>query len=206
MEFVCSENPARFAHYGREVFGLAPTGDVDADALSAIDETRSFFASLGMPLTLAGLDVEEDDIRSSSHAQGEQRRALRQLQEAHHGRRPRDLQDRAVIALAIEVESLRRFGYLVTAPCPFGSGAAPLLRSKTPANWKRTQGSPVPTKSSSQRSRWRWSAGPTPRWRRRSWHLPARPSRAPSSCPPRGCTCRWPRLWRCRRARETGAP
>ena len=62
MEFVYSENPARFAHYGREVFGLAPTGDVDADALSAIDETRSFFASLGMPITLAELDVEEDDI------------------------------------------------------------------------------------------------------------------------------------------------
>ena len=26
------------------------------------DETRSFFASLGMPITLAELDVEEDDI------------------------------------------------------------------------------------------------------------------------------------------------
>ena len=62
MEFVYSENPARFAHYGREVFGLAPTGDADADALSAIDETRSFFASLGMPTTLDELDVEEDDI------------------------------------------------------------------------------------------------------------------------------------------------
>ena len=62
MEFVYSENPGRFAHYGREVFGLAPTGDVDAGALSAIDETRAFFASLGMPTTLAELDVEEDDI------------------------------------------------------------------------------------------------------------------------------------------------
>ena len=28
----------------------------------AIDETRSFFASLGMPITRAELDVEEDDI------------------------------------------------------------------------------------------------------------------------------------------------
>ena len=35
---------------------------MNADALSAIDETRSFFASLGMPTTLAELDVEEDDI------------------------------------------------------------------------------------------------------------------------------------------------
>ena len=49
MEYVYSENPARFAFYGQAVFGLTPTGDVEADALSAIDETRSFFASLGCP-------------------------------------------------------------------------------------------------------------------------------------------------------------
>ncbi|MCQ5072114.1 NADH-dependent alcohol dehydrogenase, partial [Adlercreutzia sp. DFI.6.23] len=36
--------------------------DVEADALSANDETRSFFASLGMPTTLAELDVEDTDI------------------------------------------------------------------------------------------------------------------------------------------------
>ena len=36
MEFVYDANPARFAYYGREVFGLAPTGDVNADALSAL--------------------------------------------------------------------------------------------------------------------------------------------------------------------------
>ncbi len=62
MEHVRGENPGRFAHYGREVFGLASTGDVDADALSAIDETRAFFASLGMPTTLAELGVGKDDI------------------------------------------------------------------------------------------------------------------------------------------------
>ncbi len=62
MEYVHGENPTRFAFYGREVFGLAPTGDVDADALSAIDETRAFFASLGMPTTLAELGVGEGDI------------------------------------------------------------------------------------------------------------------------------------------------
>ena len=62
MEHVRGENPGRFAHYGREVFGLAPAGDADADALSAIDETRAFFASLGMPTTLAELGVGEDDI------------------------------------------------------------------------------------------------------------------------------------------------
>ena len=62
MEYVYSENPTRFAFYGQAVFGLTPTGDANADALSAIDETRSFFASLGMPTTLAELGVEEDDI------------------------------------------------------------------------------------------------------------------------------------------------
>ncbi len=62
MEYVFDENPARFAFYGQEIFGLAPTGDVRADALSAIDETRAFFASLGMPTSLGELGVEEDDI------------------------------------------------------------------------------------------------------------------------------------------------
>ena len=62
MEYVCNENPSRFAYYGREVFGLAPTGNVLDDALSAIDETRGFFASLGMPTTLAELGIGEDDI------------------------------------------------------------------------------------------------------------------------------------------------
>ncbi|WP_251177993.1 iron-containing alcohol dehydrogenase [Adlercreutzia agrestimuris] len=65
MEYVYSENPERFAFYGREVFGLRPTGDVDADALSAIDETRNFFASLGMPTTLGELGITEDTIEDA---------------------------------------------------------------------------------------------------------------------------------------------
>lgn len=62
MEYVYPENPARFAFYGREVFGLASAGNVEDDALSAIDETRGFFASLGMPTTLAELGIGEEDI------------------------------------------------------------------------------------------------------------------------------------------------
>lgn len=62
MEYVYPENPARFAQYGREVFGLVTTGDPDADALNAIDETRAFFASLGMPTTLEELGIHEEDI------------------------------------------------------------------------------------------------------------------------------------------------
>ncbi|MCD8315957.1 MAG: iron-containing alcohol dehydrogenase, partial [Eggerthellaceae bacterium] len=64
MEFVYDENPQRFAFYGYELFGITPTGDIEADALSAIDETRSFFASLGMPTTLGELGIEKDDIES----------------------------------------------------------------------------------------------------------------------------------------------
>lgn len=62
MEYVYDENPARFAYYGREVFGLAPTGSVEDDALAAIDETRMFFASLGMPTSLPELGIEEADL------------------------------------------------------------------------------------------------------------------------------------------------
>ena len=65
MEYVYDANPARFAFYGREVFGLAPTGDLDADALSAIDETRAFFASLGMPTTLGELGIGEDELEGA---------------------------------------------------------------------------------------------------------------------------------------------
>ncbi len=62
MEYVYDANPARFAFYGREVFGLSPTGDAEADALSAIDETRAFFASLGMPTTLEELGIGEEEL------------------------------------------------------------------------------------------------------------------------------------------------
>lgn len=65
MEYVHRENPARFAFYGREVFGLATCGDVEADALSAIDETRNFFASLGMPTTLSELGFDEDRLEEA---------------------------------------------------------------------------------------------------------------------------------------------
>lgn len=61
MEYVCDANYARFIQYGREVFGLVATGDDRADALNAIDETRAFFASLGMPTTLNELGIETEE-------------------------------------------------------------------------------------------------------------------------------------------------
>ena len=65
MEYVYDANPARFAQYGYEVFGLAPTGDIESDALSAVDETRMFFASLGMPISLGELGLDEDNIEDA---------------------------------------------------------------------------------------------------------------------------------------------
>lgn len=62
MEYVVSENPQRFVVYGREVFGFTPTGDDLADAYNAIDATRAFFASLGMPTSLEELGINEEDI------------------------------------------------------------------------------------------------------------------------------------------------
>ena len=62
MEYVFPEGPERFALYGREVFGLSTTGNVEIDAMNAIDETRAFFASMGMPTTLEELDIHQEDI------------------------------------------------------------------------------------------------------------------------------------------------
>ncbi|MEG0217867.1 MAG: iron-containing alcohol dehydrogenase [Raoultibacter sp.] len=62
MRYVYKENPARFALYGREVFGLASTDSETADARRAIEATEQFFTSLGMPHTLAELEIYAEDI------------------------------------------------------------------------------------------------------------------------------------------------
>ena len=61
MRYVCSENPQRFAEMGRELFGLMPTGDVDVDALNAIDAVKSFFVSLGMPAYMEDFGFDTSD-------------------------------------------------------------------------------------------------------------------------------------------------
>lgn len=64
MRYVYKENPGRFACYGKEVFGLASTGDVEADARRAIEETQQFFVSLGMPSKLSEFGIVEEQIDS----------------------------------------------------------------------------------------------------------------------------------------------
>ena len=52
-------NTARFARLGEKVFGLAPTGEIYADANAAIDAAENFFAALDMPTCLADLNIGE---------------------------------------------------------------------------------------------------------------------------------------------------
>ena len=61
MRYVYPENPSRFAELGREVFGLMPTGDVNVDALNAIDAVKSFFVSLGMPSSMEDFGFDTSD-------------------------------------------------------------------------------------------------------------------------------------------------
>lgn len=62
MRYVCGERPERFVQFGREVFGLIPTGDALEDARNAIDSLQEFFVSLGMPRYLDEFGFTHADI------------------------------------------------------------------------------------------------------------------------------------------------
>lgn len=62
MRYVCGERPERFVRFGREVFGLIPTGDALEDARNAIDSLQEFFVSLGMPRYLDEFGFTRADI------------------------------------------------------------------------------------------------------------------------------------------------
>lgn len=83
MRHVYRENPARFALLGREMFGLVPTGDAEADALTAIDAVQDFFVSLGMPRHLDEFGLTPDDVddlvESLTHTKGASFGDFRQL-------------------------------------------------------------------------------------------------------------------------------
>ena len=52
--YVMHENIARFAQYGKKVFGISAGSDEEI-AVKAIDMTNDFFASLGMPIDMTAL-------------------------------------------------------------------------------------------------------------------------------------------------------
>lgn len=56
--YVYKNTPERFARFGNKIFNLEPSGDVDKDALRAIDAMDDFFRTIAMPTTLKELGVE----------------------------------------------------------------------------------------------------------------------------------------------------
>ena len=98
MEYVYDANPARFALYGREVFGLAPTGDVRMPTRCRPSTRRGmFFASSGHAhdaLPSWGVTRRHPKMPSTRcipTLRDNKGETVRQLQEANHGRRRRDL-------------------------------------------------------------------------------------------------------------------
>lgn len=73
MEYVLREETVwKFVEYGVNVWGLDPNGAPMDIARAAIDKTRAFFASIGMPAHLRelGIDEEHFDIMAEKAANG----------------------------------------------------------------------------------------------------------------------------------------
>ncbi|MDE6783234.1 MAG: iron-containing alcohol dehydrogenase, partial [Paramuribaculum sp.] len=61
LTYVSRTKPAKIAQLGRRVFGVEEADDAKAAAIT-IERLKAFFASLGLPLTMAQLGVENPDI------------------------------------------------------------------------------------------------------------------------------------------------
>ncbi len=61
MTFMAHHAPAKGAHLARRVFGISEPDDTAA-ALAGITALKSFFGSLGLPLTFKELGIENPDI------------------------------------------------------------------------------------------------------------------------------------------------
>lgn len=62
MTYMADRRPAKIAQFGQRVFDVAPTGDDRADALEAVARLKNFFRSIGLPVTLAELGIENPDF------------------------------------------------------------------------------------------------------------------------------------------------
>lgn len=69
--YCVDTNPSRFAQFGRNVWGLDPTGKSNQElALESIDTTAAFFRSLGMPTCLSELGcgvLSEETLEELAH-------------------------------------------------------------------------------------------------------------------------------------------
>ncbi|MCM1077347.1 MAG: iron-containing alcohol dehydrogenase [Bacteroides sp.] len=61
MEYVGERRPSKVAQFGRRVFDITDPDDLTA-AKSAVRRLREFFSSIGLPVTLKELGVENPDI------------------------------------------------------------------------------------------------------------------------------------------------
>lgn len=61
MTYAANQNPAKVAQFARRVFGVDTVDDSEA-AAKGIARLRAFFASLGLPVTMAQLGIENPDI------------------------------------------------------------------------------------------------------------------------------------------------
>jgi alcohol dehydrogenase YqhD (iron-dependent ADH family) len=59
--FVMKNDYARFALFGKEVFGVTQSGDAKKDAEAAVQAVESFYRSIGMPTTLKELGIAPTD-------------------------------------------------------------------------------------------------------------------------------------------------
>lgn len=62
MTWVEREKPEKVAQFAHRVMGVEPTGDLHADALEGIKRLKTFYKSIGMPVTLAELGVGNPDF------------------------------------------------------------------------------------------------------------------------------------------------
>ena len=62
---IYKENPARFARFARNVWGIAPKGSDEETALAGIDALADFIKEIGLPTSFAELGIPADtDLRA----------------------------------------------------------------------------------------------------------------------------------------------
>ena len=61
MTFMARTNPSKIAQFGRRVFDIKATDDMTA-ALEGIEALRAFFNSIGLPISMTALGIDNPDI------------------------------------------------------------------------------------------------------------------------------------------------
>lgn len=62
LTFMAGHRPEKIAQFARRVMGVTASGDTYADAIEGISRLRNFYSSIGLPVTMKELGVENPDI------------------------------------------------------------------------------------------------------------------------------------------------